>query len=108
MRKPPEHFTKFVERYPDVGEAHRRLGAAATAAGPLDSKTAALVKLGVAIAAGGEGAGHSAARKALDAGCTADELRHAAILSVTTLGFPSMMRGLAWVEDVLRDENSEG
>lgn len=103
MRKLPEHFTRFVDKYPEVGEAHRRLGAAASQAGPLDAKTTALVKLGVAIGAGGEGAGHSAARKALDAGCSADELRHVAILSVTTLGFPAMMRGLAWVEDVLED-----
>jgi len=104
MRKLPEHFTRFVEKYPEVGEAHRRLGAAAAQAGPLHPKTPPRVKLAVAIGAGGEGAGHSAARKALDAGCSADELRHVAILSVTTLGFPSMMRGLAWVEDVLGDE----
>ena len=51
--------------------------------------------------AGLEGGAHSAVRKGLNAGCSPDELRHAAILAVTTLGFPSMARARAWVEDVL-------
>lgn len=67
----------------------------------MDGREIALVKLGIALGSGMEGASHSAARKALDAGCSADEVRHVALLSVTTLGFPSMMRGLAWVEDLL-------
>jgi len=101
MRKLPERFTKFVENYPAVGEAYKNLGQAAGEAGPLDNKAQQLVKLGIALAAGLEGGTHSAARKALDAGCTQDELRHVAILSVTTLGFPSMMKGLSWIEDVI-------
>jgi hypothetical protein len=28
-------------------------------------------------------------------------MRHVALLALTTLGFPTMMRGLLWVEDVL-------
>lgn len=101
MRKLPERFTKFIDDYPDVGQAYNSLGKAAAAAGPLDKKTQLLVKLGIAIAAGLEGGAHSAARKALDAGCTPEELRHAAILAVTTIGFPSMMKGLSWVDDVI-------
>ena len=48
-----------------------------------------------------EGSTHSSVRKALGAGCSKEEIRHAVFLAVTTLGFPSMMRGRAWVEDVL-------
>lgn len=101
MRKVPDRFTSFVRDYPAVGAAHQELGKAVTEAGPLDKKAQLLIKLGIAIGAGLEGGTHSAARKALDGGCTPDELRHAAILATTTLGFPSMMKGLAWVDDVI-------
>jgi 4-carboxymuconolactone decarboxylase len=52
-----------------------------------------------------EGAAHSQARKAIDAGATADEIRHAALQATTTLGFPQMMAGLSWIEDVLNSHN---
>jgi len=55
----------------------------------------------MSIAVGLEGASHSATRKALAAGCTPPEIRHVALLGVTTLGFAAMMRGRVWVEDVL-------
>ena len=61
----------------------------------------ALVKLGLSIGAGMEGSTHSSVRKAVAAGCSPEEIQHVAVLSVTTLGFPSMMRARAWVEDVL-------
>jgi len=101
MRKLPNRFTNFVETYPAVGTAYRELSEAASGAGPIDKKTQSLVKLGIAIASELEGGTHSAARKALDAGCTAEELRHVAILAVTTIGFPTMMKGLSWVDDVI-------
>ena len=34
-------------------------------------------------------------------GASPDEIRHAVLLATTTLGFPGMMRGLAWAQDVL-------
>lgn len=101
MRKLPDRFTKFIREYPEVGDAYQALGKAVTASGPLDKKTQLLVKLGIAIGAGLEGGSHSAARKALDAGCTPEELRHAAILATTTLGFPAMMKGLSWVDEII-------
>jgi alkylhydroperoxidase/carboxymuconolactone decarboxylase family protein YurZ len=102
MSKLPKRFTAFIEEFPDVGEAYQALGDAVGKAGPLDDKTRALVKLGVCIGAGLEGGAHSQARKALEAGATPEELRHAALQALTTVGFPTMMRGLSWVEDVLR------
>ncbi len=108
MAKLPKHFTDFLETYPDIGRAYNDLGKAAGAAGPLDKKTQLLVKVGVSIAAGLEGGTHSNARKALEAGASVEELRHTAILCVTTLGFPAMMKGLAWVEDVVGGTSSTG
>ncbi len=101
MGKVPGFYKRFIEQYPDVGRSYTALGAACMSAGPLDAKTAELVKLGISIGAGLSGATHSHTRKALAAGATDDEIVHAVLMATTTLGFPSMMRGLAWVRDVL-------
>jgi 4-carboxymuconolactone decarboxylase len=85
-------------------KAYETLGRATAEAGPLDAKTRELVKLAVAIGAGREGAVHSHTRRALDLGCSSDEIRHAVLLSTTTLGFPGMMAALTWTEDVLGRE----
>jgi alkylhydroperoxidase/carboxymuconolactone decarboxylase family protein YurZ len=50
-----------------------------------------------------EGAVHSHCRRALEAGITPEEIRHAIVLSVTTVGFPSMMATLSWVDDILSE-----
>ena len=99
--KPPKRFLQFLDDYPDVGKAYRALGSATKDAGPLDDRTAALVKLGIAIGMRHEGAVHAHTRKALSAGASSDEIRHAALLATTTLGFPNMMAALSWAEDVL-------
>jgi 4-carboxymuconolactone decarboxylase len=96
----PRTYTDFRNEHPEVVRAYESLGDACRAAGPLDAKTVALVKLAIALGSGLEGGGHSAARKALEAGCTREELLHVAILGTTTLGFPAMMRARSWVLDV--------
>lgn len=99
--QPPTRFQQFGKKYPAVTRAYEALGAATAEAGPLDAKTRALVKLAIATGAWREGAVHSHTRRALQAGCTPDEIRHVALLATTALGFPSMMAALTWVEDVL-------
>ena len=106
MSKLPERFVSFLHDFPEVGEAYQSLGKAVASAGPLDAKTRELIKLGAAIAAGQEGGTHSHARKAIDAGATAEEVRHAALQTLTTIGFPNMMRGLSWVDDVVKERSS--
>ena len=48
------------------------------------------MKLAVAVAGCPEGATHSHVRQALDAGMPAADLRHVAVLTASTLGFPAM------------------
>lgn len=103
MSELPEPYENVKQQRPELMKHYEALGEAARNAGPLDAKATALIRLGMCIGAGLEGAAHASVRKALDAGCTPDELRHAAVLAVTTLGFPSMARGRAWVEDVLSE-----
>lgn len=104
MSRLPKSFTRFIEKFPEIGKSYSELGQAVSKAGPLDAKTRELVKIGIAIAAGLEGGTHSHVRKAVEAGASADEIRHAAILALTTCGFPAMMKGLSWVEDVLEKD----
>lgn len=101
MSKLPPYYSSFRDAHPEVVEAYETLGEATRAAGPLSVRDAAMVKL--ALAAGGriEGAMHSHARRALEAGVSPDELRHVALLAITTLGFPSAMAIRARIEDVL-------
>ncbi len=99
--QPPTRFQQFGKKYPAVMRAYESLGEATQQAGPLDAKTRALIKLAIATGAWREGAVHSHTRRALAAGCSPDEIRHVALLATTTLGFPSMMAALTWVEDVL-------
>lgn len=97
----PEPYASIRQRYPDLVRAYDALGTSAYQAGPLDSRQQRLVKLALAIGAGLEGAVHSHARRALDEGVGAEALRHTVLLATTTLGFPSMVRAMTWVEDVL-------
>lgn len=99
----PEPYTNLKERVPGLFEAYEALGAEASRAGPLSDREQRLVKIGLAIGAGLEGATHSHVRRALDDGLTADEIRHAVLLAVTTLGLPAMVRGMTWARDVLEE-----
>lgn len=99
--KLPGPFEKFMEEFPAVFLGYDAMGKAAHSGGPLDAKSRELVKLGMAIGARLEGATHSHVRKALAAGATAKEIRHAAVLAISTLGLPTMIMAMTWVDDVL-------
>jgi alkylhydroperoxidase/carboxymuconolactone decarboxylase family protein YurZ len=102
----PKPYKQMHQKYPELMQTYESFAQAARDAGPLSAREVALVKLAISIGAGLEGAVHSHCRKALDVGCNADELRHVAILSAPTIGFPTMMRARSWVEDVAKDMDS--
>jgi alkylhydroperoxidase/carboxymuconolactone decarboxylase family protein YurZ len=104
MAKLPKPFLQFTQQHPAVGRAYEALGTASADAGPLDVKTRELIKLGLAIGARLEGAVHAHVRRALEAGVTAAEIRHAVALAVPTLGFPTTVAAHTWVEEVLRPD----
>ncbi len=99
----PAAYRTFMEDYRKIWEAYDQLGAAVHEHGPLDEPTRELVKLGMALGARQEGAVHSHTRKALEAGVSPEEIRHAVLLAIPTVGFPTMMAALTWVEDELKD-----
>lgn len=97
----PGAYRRLGQEHPEVIERYEALAEAIRAAGPLDAKTASLVKLAIALASNLEGGTHSAVRKALEVGCSREELLHVALLGTTTMGFPAMMRARSWVLDVV-------
>ena len=98
----PDVYTRFRRDYPGVAMALDGLGKSVDEAGPLDERTARLVKLGLAMGAGSPGAVRSNVRKAAAAGATAEEIRQVAVLAMTTCGFPAGIAGMGWIEDVLK------
>ena len=102
--QPPKHFTKFTKNYPDVAEAYSALGDATHKAGPLDEKTRALIKIAISGGSKTQGAFHAHVRKARQLGVSYDEIRHVALLSTPTIGFPNMMALMSWIEDVEKKE----
>ena len=104
--KIPGPYMKMKAEHPALMKAYEEFGDACAKAGPLDAKTVALVKLGISLAVGLEGAAHSHSRKALESGCTPEQLLHVAHLCAPTIGFPGMMRGRGWVVETLKEQGA--
>lgn len=107
MGRLPKRYRQFFEDYPEVGQAYEAYGEAVGKAGPLDEKTRCLVKLAMSISSRMEGGAKSHAHKALLAGAAAEEIRHVAVLAAPTIGFPNMMAGLGWVNEVIEAHENE-
>jgi 4-carboxymuconolactone decarboxylase len=97
----PQWSRRFERTYPKIGKSFQLLGEECHGWGPLDAHTRRLVKVGIAAGAGSEGALHSAVRNALAEGVSKNEIRHAIVLSITTIGFPNAQAALSWAEDIL-------
>jgi 4-carboxymuconolactone decarboxylase len=97
----PERYTRFQQQHPEIWQAYDRLGTAVYSAGPLDEKTREVVKLALAIGSRHEGGVHAHTRLALRHGASPEQIRHVALLGLTTLGFPTMMAARSWIEDIL-------
>lgn len=97
----PKRFEKFQKDFPEVSKAYELLGNAVHKAGPLNDKTRALIKLAISTGARLEGAVHSHTRKALEAGCSKEEIIQTVLLALPTIGLPSTMAAISWVEDIL-------
>lgn len=94
----PKPYTRFVERYPKLGQAWDLIHDAG-AEGPLDQRTQRLIKLAVAIGAQRSGAVHASVRKARAMGITDAEMEQVVALSTSTLGLPSAVAAHGWLFD---------
>ena len=97
----PDIYTEFKQQFPEMAKAYDALAVKCHEWGPLDAKTRRFVKLGIAMGLNSEGGVRSHARRALEEGTSADEIRHAVLLAFTTVGFPTMIAAMKWVEEVI-------
>ncbi|MBC2716349.1 MAG: carboxymuconolactone decarboxylase family protein [Desulfobacteraceae bacterium] len=97
----PKPFKNFKENFSDVHQQYEQLAKTCREHGPLDQKCQDLVKLGIAIGQNSKGGVMSLTRKALNSGATAEEIHHAVLLSLTTVGFPAMIAAMGWAGEVL-------
>ncbi len=100
----PKPYRAMHQKYPEMMRAYEEFSESTRSAGPLSPREIALVKLAVSIGAGLEGAAKSHTRKAIEAGCTIDELNHIAIAAAPTIGFPTMMRARSWLNEAIENE----
>jgi AhpD family alkylhydroperoxidase len=101
IEKPVNQHQKMKARHPQLLDAVDALGMAVAKAGPLNDKVRQLVQLAASAAIRSEGAVHSHTRRAVEAGASAEEVRHAILLLTSTIGFPTVMAAMTWADDVL-------
>ena len=99
---PSKQYLKIKERHPHFMNAVEALGKSTKEAGPLAEKTTQLIQLAAAAAIHSEGAVHSHTKRAIEAGASVDDIYHALILLTSTIGFPSVVAALSWVDDIVQ------
>ena len=92
----PGTYAAFVKKFPELGRAHEQTARAVEAAGPLDAKTLALIKIGICVGAGLESALRSHVRRAMQHGASAGEIEQAILLAMNTVGFPRTVAAWSW------------
>jgi alkylhydroperoxidase/carboxymuconolactone decarboxylase family protein YurZ len=92
----PATFRAFVEKFPDLADAHEAIGKAVDEIGPLDAKTRALIKIGICLGAGLESALRSHVRRAMQSGASEAEIDQAILLGMNTCGFPRTAAAWQW------------
>lgn len=92
----PGTYAAFVARFPELGGAHEAIARAAEAAGPLDARTLALIKIGICVGAGLESALRSHVRRAMEHGATRQDIEQAILQAMNTVGFPRTVAAWSW------------
>jgi alkylhydroperoxidase/carboxymuconolactone decarboxylase family protein YurZ len=100
----PDKYKNFSKEYPEISEIFKDLGIKVRESGPLDEKSQNLIKLGIAVGSSSRGGVMSNTRKALESGCSKEEIKHAILLSLSTTGFPAMIAALNWANEVLEKD----
>lgn len=98
--KLPGIVEELAKKFPNVWGAYNSLGEA-VADGPLSEREVKLVKLAIAVGAQKQGAVHSHAKRAFNAGVNKADLEQVALLGITTLGWPSAVAAYSWITEKL-------
>jgi len=95
MKEVPGLYAEFRMKFPEILEQNERVGPDGARVGPLDEKTRALVKIGIAAASLHLTSVTTQVARAREAGATEDEIMHAMLLVIPTCGFPTFMQPTA-------------
>jgi alkylhydroperoxidase/carboxymuconolactone decarboxylase family protein YurZ len=97
--KRPKAWSRLEAEFPEVGRAYEALADATRAAGPLDARSAALVKVAVSVGRGSWRTVHAHAKKALAEGVEPAALRQVALIALPTVGLPAALDALRWIDE---------
>ncbi|MBI5558071.1 MAG: carboxymuconolactone decarboxylase family protein [Deltaproteobacteria bacterium] len=98
---PSKHYNELAGLFPETLAAVENLGTTIRGEGPIEEKTVHLIQLAAAAAVQSEGAVHSHTRRALQAGVTKEEIHHALLLLISTIGFPRVAAAFSWSQDII-------
>ena len=92
MKDLHEAYTQFKQEFPKVNDCHEVLGKEIhEKSGPLPEKVRWLIKVAISGASHHTIALETHIAKALEVGATQEEIRHALLLLIPTMGFPTFM-----------------
>ncbi|MDD5008538.1 MAG: carboxymuconolactone decarboxylase family protein [Syntrophorhabdaceae bacterium] len=92
MKDVHEVFTRFREEFPRIYEGHEALGKEIhVQGGPLSEKVRWLIKIAVSGASGHKISLETHIARGKEAGLTDEEIKHALLLLLPTVGFPAFM-----------------
>jgi len=94
-------FSQFKEEFPEVHKQHEALGKEVhEKGGPLPEKSRWLIKIAISAACNHKRALETHLRKAREAGVAEEEIKHALLLLIPTVGFPSFMKSYAVLKGI--------
>ena len=82
----------FQAQFPEIWKAYTQLKSACDQGGPLDQKTAELIRIGITVAMEHEGGLVAHISQARKAGASDEEIRHAIVLATGLAGFPTTLK----------------
>ena len=90
----PKTLEDFKKQFPKAWNAYEQLKNACDKEGPLDARTAELIKIGVSAALQHEGGVVAHVSQARKAGASNAEIYHAILLATGLAGFPAVLAGI--------------
>jgi alkylhydroperoxidase/carboxymuconolactone decarboxylase family protein YurZ len=89
-------FSEFKKEFPGVHQHHEALGREIhEKGGPLSEKSRWLIKIAISASCNHKRALETHLQKAMAAGVNEDEIKHALLLLIPTVGFPAFMKSYA-------------
>jgi len=95
-----EHHAAIYKAYEKYGQLVHKEG------GPLDEKTRWLIKVALSTECQYTRALRTHIMKALNSGCTKEEIEHSILLVAPSAGFPKTMAGILILREVLEQSNN--